>query len=76
MDFWNFMHDSVGIHIYVLLMFIVLAIMLCIAIIHHIRQTRRETNNNKELERLREQLKGSPAPEEPAAQTAVQEAKA
>ena len=75
MEFWNYVHNSFGIHVSVLLFLILAAIMVVIALIHHRNQTKRESGNNEELERLRKQPESSPAPEKQAEAPAVEEAK-
>ena len=66
MKFWNLIHNSFGMHVTVFVFLILAAAMIVLAVVHHLKQTKREKNNGKELEQLRQQPEGSPAPEKQA----------
>ena len=63
MEIWNLTHNSLGMHIFDVLFIILAAVMIVLALVHHSNQTRREKNNTKELEGLRQQPEGSPVTE-------------
>ena len=72
MQFWNFIHDTIGLHVYVLLMFILAAAMIIIAIVHHCNRKNRDKNNEEALEELKNGFSAEP---EKIAQTAEEVSK-
>ena len=47
MAFWNFIHNSMNLHIYTFLSLIVLAAMITIGVVHVIASKKREEDNGK-----------------------------
>ena len=60
MQFWNFVHNTLGLHVWIFLAFILLAVMLIVALVHHKKQKNREEDYEEELKKLRENLESSP----------------
>ena len=65
MEFWNMVHNSIGIHVFDFLFIILAAAMIVLAVVHHLNKKKRDRNNGRELKGL-DQPAGSPAPENQA----------
>ena len=51
MKIWNFAHDTLGMHVYVLLMIFIAIVMVVIGIVHSIKQKKRNEKFEDELKK-------------------------
>lgn len=73
MKLWNFAHDTMHMHVYVLLAAVVLVIMVIAGLIHHSKQKKRDEQNEDELSRLGEgSVPGKDAAGEAAAEISAE----
>ena len=52
MEFWNFVHNTLGLHVWFFLAVVLLAVMGIVALIHNKKQKDREKENEEALENL------------------------
>lgn len=54
MELWNFVHYSLGMHVYEFLIILAAAIMAVVGVIHWILQRKRDKENAKKLSEMKE----------------------
>lgn len=62
MELWNYVHQTIGTHVYIFLGIILLAVMIACGFIAWHKQRKRERDENKELELLKSQNGSSDIP--------------
>ena len=60
MEFWNFVHDVLGLHVWTFLAYIGLAIMGIAALVHSKKQKNREKDYEEQLNKLSANPESSP----------------
>lgn len=55
MNFWNFVHYSLGLHVYEFLTILTAAVMAVVGVIHGVKQIKREKKYSEEESEIREE---------------------